>query len=116
MLFAGLGVTLSSVGSNVEFSALEHNFGRVAEWGGDVSCHFVVRNRSDRAVVIQRVSTTCSCLVARYSRKPIAPNGSDTLHVKFDPRFKAGLLRRVVSVEISSDSIAVQLMVAGEVY
>lgn len=101
--------------SGVKLSSLSHDFGEIDEWGGDVKCLFVVDNNSETPVVITRVRSGCSCVTARYNRKPILPYTQDTLRITFDPRFKAGTLNRVVELYLSNTQEPYQLTLQGYV-
>lgn len=101
--------------SRVEFLGTEHNFETIKEDGGDVNCEFVVKNISSSPVVIRRVTTNCSCIITKYSRQPIMPQGVDTLRVSFDPRFRAGILQKSLSVYFSGDTIPRSLTLRGYV-
>ncbi len=114
VLLCALPLTLPAQ-SRVEFNRKEHNFGTIEEADGDVHCAFVIKNISASPIIISRVRSSCSCLTAKYSRKPIAANGTDTVRVTFDPRFRAGVIQKNISVYISGDSIPTTLSLKGYV-
>ncbi len=114
-IFAALSYVITTEAQNpIELSSHNHNFGKIEEMGGDVHCEFVVKNISTEPIVISHMRTNCSCIATRYSRKPIAPNEVDTLRVDFDPRFRAGVFNKNISLHIAGHE-PIKLTVTGEV-
>ena len=93
------------------------NVGDIAENDAPRTYRFPCENRSDKPVVILRVDTSCGCVQATYSRKPIAPHATGEVVVTFDPRGHAGALYKLMPVYTSDSGKrpAVRLALSGTV-
>ncbi|MFI3263396.1 MAG: DUF1573 domain-containing protein [Rikenellaceae bacterium] len=113
IVFIGVCSLATEAQNRVEYSKKEHDFGTIEELGGDVVCEFIVKNISPSPIVISKVHNSCSCVTTNYSRKPIYSQETDTLRVKFDPRFRSGSLHKNITMYISGDSIPTVLTIKG---
>jgi len=100
---------------DIEFEALEHDFGQIAELGGPVSHRFVYANKSDRPLVINSVEATCGCTSPAWSRKPVAPGQKGFVDVTFDPRERTGNFMKRVIVKSNAQNDVVELLIMGSV-
>lgn len=64
-----------------------YDFGVIPQYGGIVTKEFTVRNSGTKNLEIGNLTTSCSCTSATISSSSIAPGGSATLTVVFDPDF-----------------------------
>jgi len=66
----------------------------------DANVAFTVTNRTDRAVTITGIATSCHCTAAQPPRSPwvLAPGASDALRVTVDLRGKSGELTKTIYV------------------
>lgn len=89
----------------------------VAENDPPVLYRFRYENQSDKPVVILRVDTSCGCVKASFSRKPIAPGESGEIEVRFDPHGHEGALYKQMPVytSASGNRPAIRLAVSGTV-
>ncbi len=79
------------------------DFGDVERKGGDVSHEFVFRNEGTRPLVIFRVVTSCSCVKAHYSKRPIAPGGKGTIRITYEPhKAEPGVFNKVVQIHTNA--------------
>jgi len=61
----------------------EHDFGMFRTQ--DTLVHyFVYKNTGTVPLVIQKVETSCGCTRATFSKKPLAPGGTDSIRVAYD--------------------------------
>lgn len=105
LLFLATSVIVSAApqgdvkGEVVAFDKKIHNFGDVPRENRNYSCSFVVENRSDEPLVLLSVNTSCSCLKAHYSRRPIKVGESATISMELEAeKMEPGVFRRVVEV------------------
>lgn len=70
-------------GEAVRFDTIVHDFGKVDTRDGAVSCTFNLTNISGEPLLIQAVTTTCSCTSATWTRSTIAPGGKGEVNVTF---------------------------------
>lgn len=85
------------------FADSVQNVGEIAENDAPRTYRFACENRSDKPVVILRVDTSCGCVKAAFTRKPIAPGETGEVVVTFDPRGHEGALYKQMPV-YTSDS------------
>ncbi len=100
-------VALSSVGfaqgALIEMDSVSHNFGRVSRRGSDLRHTFVARNVGTQALVITEVTTTCTCLKARFSKAPIPVGGESKIEIKYELQRKdIGAFHKVIKIQSNS--------------
>ena len=87
-----------------------HDFGEIRRRGGDVTADFVLTNRGKQPLVVVQVVTTCSCLKADYSRKPIAPGAQSTIRLRYEPhKADPGTFYKVVKIYTNAGRLLVTL-------
>lgn len=84
--------------SQITFVDTEHNFGRIHEQGKKVTHDFVFTNTGDCPLVITRAVSSCRCVSASYTRKPIPPGGQGMVSVTYDPKKQFGVFRKAIQV------------------
>lgn len=90
-----------------------YNFGDVPRKGGDLVHDFVFTNDGTVPLVVTRVITSCSCLKASYSKRPVAPGDSAVIRITYEPhKSEPGTFNKVIQVYSNSvdgrDVITVQ--------
>ena len=76
-----------------------YDFGRVPRRGGDLVHDFVVENEGTVPLVVTRVFTSCSCLKASYSKRPIPPGGTGVIRITYEPyKSEPGTFYKVIQV------------------
>jgi len=98
----------------IEFTAYEHNFGKVKE-GEKVASIFTFRNTGTGDLVINRATTSCGCTVPKYDTKPIPPGSSGSLEVVFDTSGRNGIQTKTISVHSNATIQMVMLKIITEV-
>lgn len=90
-------------GAHLKFEQTEYDFGEVSRKGENRRCTFNFVNDGSEPLVILSATTSCSCLKAEFSRKPIAVGESSeiTLHLE-SKKVDKGLFRRVVQIRSTS--------------
>ncbi len=94
---------------------VSHDFGVIDSRSGDVHCTFVVTNRGDEPLVIERVVTSCSCTKANISRKPLAVGESRVMKVTYEVRkMPIGLFSKSILIfSTSRDDDMVRFTISG---
>ena len=72
-------------GALLRFTESVYDFGRVPRRGGDLAHDFVFVNEGTVPLVVTRVFTSCSCLKASYSKRPVAPGGEGVIRITYEP-------------------------------
>lgn len=89
--------------AHLALSRTAHDFGDIARRGGDVRAAFEVTNDGTAPLVITRIVTSCSCLKASYSKRPVPPGGKTLINLTYEPhKAEAGVFHKVVQVYSNS--------------
>ncbi len=104
----------SSAPVALRFESLSWNFGDIAEDGGDVEHTFRFSNVSKSPVVVLDVSASCGCTSPSFSRKPVLPNKSGEIKVRFSPMNRPGKFSKGVVVQLSNQQ-RITLTIEGNV-
>ncbi|MCM1111028.1 MAG: DUF1573 domain-containing protein [Clostridium sp.] len=79
-----------------------------------VEQQFTLVNTGDEPVVVKRVFSDCSCTRPATPKRPIQPDDSVTLKVKYDPRgYSAGEFRRLLRVRSNARNPSVTVVLSG---
>lgn len=90
-------------GAHLTFEQSEYDFGEVSRKGEDRSCRFRFVNDGTEPLVILAATTSCSCLKAEFSRKPIAVGERGEIRLLLESKkVDKGILRRIVQVRSNS--------------
>jgi hypothetical protein len=85
----------------------DFNFGDITE-GVKVSHDFIVFNRGNNILKIERVKASCGCTAATPSKSELAPNDSTTIKVEFNSTGRTGMQKKYVYI-FSNDPETPQL-------
>lgn len=109
-------LTLSTTAyGQLVFEKASHDFGKIRETDGPVSCTFRGRNDGSKPVVLLDVVTTCGCTVPQFSRKPLLPGEQTEITVTYDPANRPGHFRRELEVYSSGRKKIATLEIRGSV-
>lgn len=87
----------------VVFDKQMFDFGNVMRENKNYTCAFVVENKSDKPLVLLSVKTSCSCLKAKYSRRPLKIGEKSTIVMTLEAgKMEPGIFHRVVEVETNA--------------
>lgn len=92
-----------------------HDFGKIKEANGKVSCSFTVTNTGDMPLVITRVIASCGCTTPEFPKEPIAPGKTGDIKVTFDPTGRPGPFAKTISVYSNGKVGSYILTIRGEV-
>ena len=89
--------------AHIKFEQTEYDFGEISRKGDDKSCTFRFVNDGTEPLVILSATTSCSCLKADFSRKPVAvgEGGEIVIHLE-SKKVDKGVFRRVVQIHSTS--------------
>lgn len=80
-----------------------HDFGDVPRRGGDLHYEFAYTNTGSAPLVLLRVQTSCSCLKASFSKRPVAPGASEVIRITYEPlKSEPGSFNKVIQVYSNS--------------
>jgi len=70
----------------ITFEDTSHDFGTIAEDGGNVTHEFKFTNTGDAPLMIVNASASCGCTRPSYPKKPVAPGKTDKIKVTYVSR------------------------------
>lgn len=100
--------------TEIEFENKVFDFGTILE-GEQVSYTFKFKNVGNNPLLIKEVNTSCGCTVPEYDKKPIEPNGTGTINIKFDSNGKKGTQYKTIRVITNTIEENLELVVTGTV-
>jgi len=90
-------------GAHLRLDTATLDFGDVQRRGGDLVREIGFVNDGSSPLVILSVTTSCSCLKADYSRKPLAPGARGVIKIVYEARkMEPGVFHRVMQVRSNS--------------
>lgn len=109
------GILSTDAQQPLRFDELSHDFGTIAEDGGAVAHTFRFTNTSSEPVVIVNAIASCGCTKAEFSRKPVKPEGTGEIIIRFDPMNYPGMFSRKLTIFTSASRIPEHLTISGRV-
>lgn len=92
-----------------------HDFGKVNESSGTVSCEFTFKNKGNAPFIIQRVQASCGCTTPDYSKEPILPGKEGKIKVTYSTTGRPGAFDKKVTVFSNVPDEVYVLTIKGEV-
>lgn len=93
----------SPAGPHLRFDHPSFHFGDVPRKGGDLVHEFRFVNDGTKPLVILRVITSCSCLKATFSKRPVAPADSGVVRIIYQPlKSEPGTFNKVIQIYSNS--------------
>lgn len=99
----------------VVFKNAVHDFGKVSEDAGTVSCEFSFKNQGDAPFIIQRVQTSCGCTTPDYTKEPVLPGKEGKIKVTYSTVGRPGTFNKDVTVFSNVADTIYRLNIKGEV-
>ena len=98
----------------VEFEESAFDFGQVKE-GAQVKHTFVLKNTGDAPVIISKVTASCGCTQAEFSKSPILPGGTSEIHVTFNSEGQVGKQQKIITIQSNASNGLTTVQLKGEV-
>ncbi|MBB4036004.1 hypothetical protein GGR21_001905 [Dysgonomonas hofstadii] len=118
VLLFSLGVATAQNGKkspNAVFEKSVHEFGKIAESAGTVSCEFKFKNTGDAPLIIQRVRTTCGCTTPDYTKEPILPGKDGKITVTYSTTGRPGTFNKEITIFTNVPDSIYKVYIKGEV-
>lgn len=91
-------------GAHMRMEEVSYDFGNVCRHGDDLVKVFEFENDGSDPLVVLSVTTSCSCLKAEFSRKPVPPGEKGSIKIIYEARkMEAGPFHRVIRVSSNSE-------------
>ncbi|MBN1132882.1 MAG: DUF1573 domain-containing protein [Bacteroidales bacterium] len=100
-------------GKEIYFEEEFHDFGEIAENGNGTHA-FIFKNLSDRAIVINRVRSTCGCTVSLWPAEPVEPGQQEEIVVQYNTELKGNFQKSIYVYSTAANS-PVRLQIKGRV-
>ncbi len=97
----------------IEIEHPSYDFGKFVIKGNKKSHSFRYTNTGDAPLVIQRVTASCNCIDAKFSRKPLAPGEVGEITIVYDPKKELGAFNKGVHIHTNAGETII--FVKGEV-
>lgn len=99
----------------LKFVSTTHNFKKVAEEVGLVSCEFSFTNTGDQPILIQDIRTSCGCTTPSYTKEPILPGKKGAIKVTYSTTQRIGNFEKKITVFTNEPDCVYTLTITGEV-
>lgn len=97
------------------FPKTEHDFGKVQESVGTVTCEFTFKNTGNAPFIIQRLQATCGCTTPEYTNEPVLPGKEGKIKVTYSTTGRPGIFDKKVTVFSNVPDEVYILTIKGEV-
>jgi hypothetical protein len=101
--------------AKITFEKADHNFGSFQEAAGVQTTTFKFKNTGNSPLIVNSVKASCGCTTPKWTRDPIAPNGSGEITVSYDPKNRPGAFTKSVTVGSNAENATVNLTISGQV-
>ena len=115
ILSVSFGAGLLSAQPKITFEKTEHNFGSFLEAAGVQTTTFKFKNTGNAPLILNSVRASCGCTTPKWTRDPIAPNGSGEITVSYDPKNRPGAFSKSVTVGSNAETATINLIISGQV-
>ena len=92
-----------------------HDFGKVDESAGSVTCEFTFKNTGTAPLLIQRVQTTCGCTTPDYTKEPVLPGKTGVIKVTYSTTGRPGIFTKEITVFTNVPDSVYKVRIKGEV-
>lgn len=99
----------------ITFENTQHNFGSFMEAAGVQTTIFKFKNTGTAPLILNNVRASCGCTTPKWTRDPIAPNGSGEITVSYDPKNRPGVFNKTITVGSNAENASVILTISGQV-
>ncbi|MBD8390258.1 DUF1573 domain-containing protein [Dysgonomonas sp. BGC7] len=117
-LILSTGFILAQEGKKVPkavFTETVHEFGKVSEDAGTVSCEFKFKNAGTAPLIIQSVKTSCGCTTPNYTKEPILPGKEGSIKVTYSTVGRVGTFNKEVTIFTNVPDSIYKVNIKGEV-
>lgn len=102
--------------AEIVISETVHDFGRIESANGPVKHVFAFRNNGKATLELIRVSSSCRCLSAEWSKKTVEPGETASLEVTYNPLGQSGAFSHTMQVFSNGSEAPLVLTIKGNVH
>lgn len=118
LLLCVLGLLMPTAGKaqpKIAFDKTQHNFGVVEESENYIYHKFIVTNKGNKPLVIDRVETSCGCTSPEWTKDSIMPGQQGYVQARYETIKRVGPFTKSLTVYSNADIPFVHLDIKGEV-
>lgn len=101
--------------ATITFSKKIHDFGEIAENGGNASTVFEFTNTGNTPLIIQRVNASCGCTTPEWTKTPIEPGKKGQITATYNPLGRPGAFSKEIYVYSNASNEMERLTIKGSV-
>ncbi len=114
-IVAKVPIPTTDQASQLRSDLYSHDFGVVNRRVGDISHDFTIENGGTSPIVITRIVSSCSCMKASVSRKPLGGDESRTLRITYElKKMPPGHFSKSVLIYTSDSTIPLRFTLSGQ--
>jgi hypothetical protein len=114
-LVAAFNVAIAQDRAKIVFEESSHNFGSFKESDGAQTTTFKFQNTGTAPLILSNVRASCGCTTPKWTREPVAPNGTGEIQVSYNPANRPGAFNKSVTVSSNAENSTVVLTISGQV-
>ncbi len=114
-MVVSLTCLMAQDGGSAKFVSLSHDFGKVAEEVGSVTCEFQFTNTGKKPLIIQDIRTSCGCTTPSYTKDPVLPGKKGVVKVTYSTTGRIGSFDKRITVFTNEADVVYTLTIKGEV-
>jgi len=99
--------------TTIVFDKYKYDFGTIKESNGKVSAVFTFTNKGDSPLVISKVTVSCGCSAAEWTREPVAPGEQGYIKATYDPTNRIYTFERSLTVYSNGNPSMIVLSIQG---
>lgn len=101
--------------ARIVFDKTTHDFGTFKESDGPQTTTFTFKNEGTAPLILSNVRASCGCTTPEWTREPVAPGGTGSIKVSYDPKNRPGSFNKSVTVSSNAENRTVILRISGKV-
>lgn len=98
-----------------EFKTNVHDFKKIAEEVGQVTCTFELTNTGTAPLIINSVRASCGCTTPSHTTQPVLPGQKGEIKVAYSTTNRVGAFSKNVTVFTNVPDTTYRLTIKGEV-
>lgn len=85
----------------VDWESRNYSFGVLKEEEGVKEGSFRMVNKGEKALVIEKVKTSCGCTQATYPKEAVAPGDTASIHFSYNPAGRPGKFEKSIKIYLT---------------
>ena len=100
----------------ISFKDTSFDFGNIKEEVGEAKCVFTFTNKGTTPLLIYKALASCGCTNPEFSKEPIAPGATSTIHVTYETADRPGAFHKTITLYTNDpEAPNVVLIISGSV-